>query len=90
MLQGETQIQNGTLRIAAILPIRGNYTLNVHVEPVQSDSRAFKSFSETHRLELNENPAKVRNGSLMFVGLILLGAVAGYFIGRGRRRGIVH
>ncbi|SFS69329.1 hypothetical protein [Marininema halotolerans] len=89
MIEGETLITNGTLQFSETLPIRGTYTATFHVRPTNPKDPSFQSFSQTNHFTIHEKPTKVMKGSTLFMGLVLLGAVAGIIIGRGHKRSVL-
>lgn len=74
LLSGTVQAADGSHAVSMILPIRGTYGLKTTVRGPDGVTHEELSFS------VSENPRDVLNLSVFLVVLLLLGAVAGYFL----------
>lgn len=73
------QAPEGTFTFEQVLPIRGNYRLNVAVKP--SKSTSWRPFEESLQFSVPENPIKYRNGAILVAILIITGLGGGWIIG---------
>lgn len=67
---------DGTFTFQYVFPIRGVYTLALHLEPTP-EGTVFRSTDLATTLQLAENPAEVRHAWLLVLGLFGLGLVVG-------------
>jgi hypothetical protein len=73
--------KTGELQFQQILPIRGNYTFKLSVNPLIADS--FQPFQQTLSLSVSENEIKYRNYVILLVLLLFVGFGGGWIIGAG-------
>ena len=73
--------KTGELQFQQILPIRGNYTFKLEVNPLIADS--FQPFQQTLSLSVSENEIKYRNYVILLVLLLFVGFGGGWIIGAG-------
>jgi hypothetical protein len=71
----------GEFQFQQILPIRGNYTFKLEVNPLIADS--FQPFQQTLSLSVSENEIKYRNYVILLVLLLFIGFGGGWIIGAG-------
>jgi hypothetical protein len=83
LLDIETIAPKGQVQIQQMLPIRGNYQLNVNVTPIAPN--AFAPIQQTLRLSVAENWVKYRNFGILVVILLIVGLGGGWVIG-GRQQ----
>ncbi|MBE9206481.1 hypothetical protein IQ244_08125 [Nostoc sp. LEGE 06077] len=69
----------GQLQVQQILPIRGNYQLQVNVTPITPN--AFTPIQQTLNLSVPENPVKYRNFAILAGILLIVGLGGGWVIG---------
>jgi len=74
--------KTGELQFQQILPIRGNYTFKLAVNPLIADS--FQPFQQTLSLSVSENEIKYRNYVILLVLLLFVGFGGGWIIGAGK------
>ncbi|MDG2990662.1 hypothetical protein L3556_06900 [Candidatus Synechococcus calcipolaris G9] len=79
LLELTTQAPTGIVTFAQVMPIRGNYRLNVALIPTQPG--AWQPFQQSLELAVPENPVKYRNGGILIAILILAGLGGGWLIG---------
>lgn len=72
---------DGTWSFQYIFPIRGVYTLALHVTPVPGGP-GLQPTTLTKTVAVAENPEEVRNAWLFVAGLFLLGGIAGRLFAR--------
>ncbi|MBD2122071.1 hypothetical protein [Trichocoleus sp. FACHB-262] len=70
---------NGQLQFQQMLPIRGDYQLQVEVTPTVAN--AFAPFQQTLTLSVAENSIKYRNFAILAVILVAVGFGGGWVIG---------
>ncbi|MEP0870740.1 hypothetical protein NDA01_13100 [Trichocoleus desertorum AS-A10] len=70
---------NGQLQFQQMLPIRGDYQLQVEVTPTVAN--AFAPFQQTLTLSVPENSIKYRNFAILAVILVAVGFGGGWVIG---------
>jgi hypothetical protein len=73
--------KTGELQFQQILPIRGNYTFKLEVNPLIADT--FQPFQQTLSLSVSENEIKYRNYVILLVLLLFVGFGGGWIIGAG-------
>ncbi len=73
--------KTGEFQFQQILPIRGNYTFKLEVNPLIADS--FQPFQQTLSLSVSENEIKYRNYVILLVLLLFVGFGGGWIIGAG-------
>lgn len=73
----------GTLQFEQVLPIRGNYQMQVNVTP--QTAGAFEPFEQVLTLTVPENPVKYRNVSILIAILLLTGFGGGWVLGGDQR-----
>jgi hypothetical protein len=83
LLDMEALAPQGELKIQQMLPIRGNYKLQVNVTPVVAN--AFTPIYQTLNLSVSENWVKYRNLAILAAILLVLGLGGGWVIGSGQR-----
>ncbi|MBD2493615.1 hypothetical protein H6G75_04655 [Nostoc sp. FACHB-280] len=69
----------GKLQVQQILPIRGNYQLQVNVTPITPN--AFTPIQQNLNLSVPENGVKYRNFAILAIILLLVGLGGGWVIG---------
>ncbi|BBD60067.1 hypothetical protein NIES2109_28600 [Nostoc sp. HK-01] len=69
----------GQLQVQQILPIRGNYQLQVNVTPITPN--AFTPIQQNLDLSVPENPVKYRNFAILAGILLIVGLGGGWVIG---------
>ncbi|MBW4561715.1 MAG: hypothetical protein KME32_11275 [Mojavia pulchra JT2-VF2] len=79
LLDIETIAPKGQLQLEQMLPIRGNYQLNVNVTPLVTN--AFTPIQQTLTLSVAENSVKYRNFGILAVVLLIVGLGGGWVIG---------
>jgi hypothetical protein len=79
LLDLEAIAPKGQLQIQQMLPIRGNYQLQVNVTPIQPN--AFTPIQQNLNLSVPENGIKYRNFAILAVILLLVGLGGGWVIG---------
>lgn len=80
LLEMQAIAPQGTVEFAQMLPIRGNYQLEVAVTPTVAN--AFAPFRQTLTLPVAENAVKYRNFAILVVVLLGAGLGGGLVIGR--------
>jgi hypothetical protein len=83
LLDMEALAPRGELRLQQMLPIRGDYRLQVNVTPLAAN--AFTPIQETLRLQVSENWIKYRNLGVLATILIAVGLGGGWVIGSGQK-----
>ncbi|MFM7407770.1 MAG: hypothetical protein ACKO3K_14220 [Cuspidothrix sp.] len=79
LLELETVAPNGKLEFEQMLPIRGNYQIQVNVSPLVAS--AFASYQQTLNLNVRENPVKYKYFAVIAAILLSLGLLGGWVIG---------
>ncbi|MBD2448376.1 hypothetical protein H6G76_14655 [Nostoc sp. FACHB-152] len=79
LLDIEAIAPKGQLQFQQILPIRGNYQLQVNVTPITPN--AFTPIKQNLNLSVPENGVKYRNFAILAVILLLVGLGGGWVIG---------
>ncbi len=79
LLQIDAAAPDGKLEIQQILPIRGNYQLQVNVSPLVANT--FAPYQQTLNLNIHENPVKYKYFAVVAAILLSLGLLGGWVIG---------
>ncbi len=79
LLELEASAPNGKLEFEQMLPIRGNYQIQVNVSPLEAN--AFASYEQTLNLNVRENPVKYKYFAVIAAILLSLGLLGGWVIG---------
>jgi hypothetical protein len=79
LLELEAAAPNGKLEFQQMLPIRGNYQIQVNVSPLVAN--AFASYQQTLNLNVRENPVKYKYFAVIAAILLSLGLLGGWVIG---------
>ncbi|BAZ86228.1 hypothetical protein [Dolichospermum compactum] len=79
LLELEAAAPNGKLEFEQMLPIRGNYQIQVNVSPLVAN--AFASYQQTLNLNVRENPVKYKFFAVIVAILLSLGLLGGWVIG---------
>ena len=79
LLELEAAAPNGKLEFEQMLPIRGNYQIQVNVSPLVAN--AFASYQQTLNLNVRENPVKYKFFAVIAAILLSLGLLGGWVIG---------
>ncbi|WP_016952618.1 hypothetical protein [Anabaena sp. PCC 7108] len=79
LLELEAAAPNGKLEFQQMLPIRGNYQIQVNVSPLVAN--AFASYQQTLNLNVRENPVKYKYFAIVAAILLSLGLLGGWIIG---------
>ncbi|MBD2690751.1 hypothetical protein [Anabaena catenula] len=79
LLELEAAAPNGKLEFQQMLPIRGNYQIQVNVSPLVAN--AFASYQQTLNLNVRENPVKYKYFAVVAAILLSLGLLGGWVIG---------
>ncbi|MEH1966836.1 hypothetical protein [Nostoc sp.] len=79
LLQMNATAPDGKLEIQQMLPIRGNYQLQVNVSPLVAN--AFAPYQQTLNLNVRENPIKYKYFAAIAAILLSLGLLGGWVIG---------
>ncbi|MBD2278562.1 hypothetical protein [Aphanizomenon flos-aquae] len=79
LLELEAAAPNGKLEFQQMLPIRGNYQIQVNVSPLVAN--AFASYQQTLNLNVRENPLKYKYFAVIAAILLSLGLLGGWVIG---------
>jgi succinate dehydrogenase hydrophobic anchor subunit len=79
LLEMEAVAPDGKLEFQQMLPIRGNYQIQVNVSPLVANS--FASYQQTLNLNVRENPVKYKFFAVMSAILLSLGLLGGWVIG---------
>ncbi|MEM7758654.1 MAG: hypothetical protein AAF298_11080 [Cyanobacteria bacterium P01_A01_bin.40] len=82
LLNLEAITPQGNLEFEQVLPIRGNYTMEIAVNPNIAGS--FEAFEQSLIISVPENPIKYRNLAILAVILLAVGLVCGWIIGNDR------
>ncbi|MEM8677616.1 MAG: hypothetical protein AAGF83_27710 [Cyanobacteria bacterium P01_G01_bin.67] len=82
LLNLEAIALQGNLEFEQVLPIRGNYTIEIAVNPNIAGS--FEAFEQSLTISIPENPIKYRNLAILAVILLAVGLVCGWIIGNDR------
>jgi hypothetical protein len=84
LLDMEALAPKGELKIQQMLPIRGDYRLQVNVMPTAA-TNAFEPIQETLSLSVSENWVKYRNLGIFATILFAVGLGGGWVIGSGQK-----
>lgn len=79
LLELEAAAPNGKLEFEQMLPIRGNYQIQVNVSPLVAN--AFASYEQTLNFNVRENPVKYKYFAVIAAILLSLGLLGGWVIG---------
>ncbi|MBD2604023.1 hypothetical protein H6G81_05635 [Scytonema hofmannii FACHB-248] len=79
LLEMDAAAPDGKLEIQQILPIRGNYQLQVNVSPLVTN--AFAPYQQTLNLNVRENPVKYKYTAVVVAILLSVGLLGGWVIG---------
>ncbi len=79
LLQINAAAPDGKLEIQQILPIRGNYQLQVNVSPLVANT--FAPYQQTLNLNIHENPVKYKYFAVVAAILLSVGLLGGWVIG---------
>jgi hypothetical protein len=79
LLELEAAAPNGKLEFEQMLPIRGNYQIQINVSPLVAN--AFASYEQTLNLNVRENPVKYKYFAVIAAILLSLGLLGGWVIG---------
>ncbi|MBH8561293.1 hypothetical protein I8748_03730 [Nostoc sp. CENA67] len=79
LLQMDAIAPDGKLEFQQILPIRGNYQLQVNVSPLVAN--AFAPYEQTLNLKVRENPVKYKYFAVIAAILLSVGLLGGWIIG---------
>lgn len=79
LLDLEAIAPNGVLQFQQMLPIRGQYRLQVGVTPIAAN--AFAPFEQTLMLPVSENPVKYRSFAILAAIVLAAGFAGGWVIG---------
>jgi hypothetical protein len=79
LLELEASAPNGKLEFEQMLPIRGNYQIQVNVSPLVANT--FASYQQTLNLNVRENPVKYKFFAVIAAILLSLGLLGGWVIG---------
>ncbi|MEA5579598.1 hypothetical protein [Anabaena sp. UHCC 0451] len=79
LLEMQVAAPDGKLEIQQMLPIRGNYQLNVNVSPLVAN--AFTPYQETLNLKVKENSIKYKYLAVIAAILFSVGLLGGWVIG---------
>ncbi|MEI6444567.1 MAG: hypothetical protein WCO29_15875 [Nostocales cyanobacterium ELA583] len=79
LLEMEASAPNGKLEFQQMLPIRGNYQIQVNVSPLVAN--AFTSYQQTLNLNVRENPVKYKFFAVIVAILFSVGLLGGWVIG---------
>lgn len=82
LLKLEAVAPQGNLEFEQVLPIRGNYTIEVVVNP--QDKKAFEGFKQSLTVNVPEPAVKYRNLAILAVILIVVGFGSGWILGGDR------
>lgn len=83
LLDLETTAVQGKVVFDQVMPLRGTYQLEVDVTPTTLG--LFEPFQQTLPLRIHENSIKYRNGVVLLLVLLGVGALGGWVIAGGRR-----
>jgi hypothetical protein len=79
LLQMQSFAPDGKLEIQQILPIRGNYQLQLKVSPTVANT--FVAYEQTLNLHMRENPIKYKYFAIVAAILLSAGLLGGWVIG---------
>ena len=79
LLKMDATAPNGKVEIQQMLPIRGNYQLQVNVSPLIAN--AFAPYQQILNLNVRENPIKYKYSAVIIAILLSLGLLGGWVIG---------
>jgi hypothetical protein len=79
LLALEAIAPQGNLEFEEVLPIRGNYTVEVAVNPQLTG--AFEAFNQSLTVIVSENPVKYRNLAILAIILLGVGVGSGWLLG---------
>jgi hypothetical protein len=79
LLELEAIAPQGNLEFEQVLPIRGNYTVEVAVNPKVTG--AFEAFNRSLTVIVPENPVKYRNLAILAIILLGVGFGSGWLLG---------
>lgn len=79
LLEIEVPAPTGTMQIQQMLPIRGNYRIEVEATP--AIARQFNPIQGNFTLPVQENVAKYRNAAILIAILLAAGVGGGWLIG---------
>ncbi|MDF2387199.1 hypothetical protein JMG10_37430 [Nostoc ellipsosporum NOK] len=79
LLQMDAIAPDGKLEFQQILPIRGNYQLQVNVSPLVANT--FTPYEQTLNLKVRENPVKYKYFAVIAAILLSVGLLGGWIIG---------
>jgi hypothetical protein len=82
LLKLEAIAPQGNLEFEQVLPIRGNYTIEVAVNPEVAG--AFEPFEESLTVKVPENAVKYRNLAILALILLTVGFGSGWILGGDR------
>lgn len=72
----------GNLEFEQVLPIRGNYRMEVKVTPqVKQEFEEFEAFEQSSTFSIAENGVKYRNFAILGVILLGVGSISGWVLG---------
>jgi hypothetical protein len=81
LLALDSALNQGSLTLQYVFPIRGTYTFDVELTPV-SGGPVFPPTRVRKTVRIYEHPAVVRNAWLLMLGLFLLGGITGIIFAR--------
>ncbi|MGQ4808435.1 hypothetical protein NKDENANG_01817 [Candidatus Entotheonellaceae bacterium PAL068K] len=81
LLSLASDVRDGVLTFDYVFPVRGTYAFDLTVSPVPGGV-AFPITTVRKTIHVRENPAEVRNGWFLVIGLFLLGGLSGVLFGR--------
>ncbi len=79
LLELPINAQKGQAKFQLMPPIRGQYQVQLNVQPQVTG--AFAPFTETASFRVSENPQKYQNLAILLAALMLLGGGSGWLIG---------
>jgi hypothetical protein len=79
LLDIEGNAPTGEFKMQQVFPIRGNYQLQVNVNPIVEN--AFAPITQTLNLTVSENPLKFRYFPIVLAVLLAIGFIGGWIIG---------
>ncbi len=82
LLALEASAPQGNLEFEQVLPIRGNYTMEVAMNP--QDTGAFEAFEQSFPVSVPENAVKYRNLAILAIILLGVGFGGGWLLGGSR------
>lgn len=77
---------DGRQSFATVLPIRGEYRLDLRASPVRGGSAAFTPFSQATSFNVHERPGELRDLVLVLLALTLFGAISAAVMARPHMR----